>query len=196
MDKESNENKYVGVMPEATPNPASYKFVLDRQVAPHGGVDFPGAQGLDRSPLAQRLFEESGVTGVYIGPNFITVSQAGNPDWEKLAGKFEALIREHLSEGRPVLADDPAEDKQVLAEGVKPETELEKKINEILDSQVRPAVAGDGGDIIFGGFKDGVLRLHLQGSCSGCPSSTQTLKMGIERLMHSQIPEVVKVEAI
>ena len=196
MSDNDQQNIPVGIMSEATPNPSSYKFVVDRQIASHRGADFPGPSGLERSPLAQRLFEEAEVSGGYIGPNFVTVSHQGDHDWAKLKGKFSELIREHFSKGLSALDEGSLEMDPAPKTGVKPTTDLEKKITEILDSQVRPAVAGDGGDVIFGGFENGVLKLHLQGSCNGCPSSTMTLKMGIERLMRSQIPEVESVEAV
>jgi len=182
---------YIGILAEPTPNPETMKFILDRAVASHGSADFPRLDTAEKSPLAKRLFALGDVAGVFLGANFVTVTRQGDMDWDELIEKVKAGIREHYKSGEPIMIEEKLSPASAAAQ-----TELDKKIIEILDSQVRPAVAGDGGDITFMGFKEGVVYLQLQGSCSGCPSSTMTLKMGIERMLKSMVPEVKSVEAI
>jgi Fe-S cluster biogenesis protein NfuA len=181
------------IQTEQTPNPASLKFLPGTDVLKTGTANFAGPEGAERSPLASRLFEIEGVTGVFLGPDFITVSKADDRDWYLMKPSILGVIMEHFTAGRPVLLEAAGEgDAAEAAE----DDEVVGQIKELLDSRVRPAVAQDGGDIIFHGFDRGVVYLHLQGACSGCPSSTMTLKAGIENMLRHYIPEVVEVRAI
>ena len=179
---------------EGTPNPATLKFLPGRDVLGDATADFAVAAAAARSPLAAALFELPGVARVFLGADFITVTKTGGIEWQALKPQVLGVIMEHFLSGRPALeglAD--AEE----AEDVAPEdAEIVAQIKELLDTRVRPAVAGDGGDIVFRGYRDGVVRLHMQGSCSGCPSSTATLKHGIENMLRHYVPEVVAVEQV
>ncbi len=183
----------VFIQTEPTPNPASLKFLPGREVLPSGTANFADRAAAARSPLAARLFEIEGVTGVFLGYDFVTVSKDDGREWYLLKPSILGVIMEHFTAGRPILAEgagdgeapDGADDDGVVAQ-----------IKELLDTRIRPAVAQDGGDIVFQGFDHGVVYLHLQGSCSGCPSSTMTLKAGIENMLRHYIPEVVEVRAV
>lgn len=181
------------IQTEETPNPATLKFLPGRPVMETGTADFPAAEAAKRSPLAERLFALDGVTGVFLGSDFITVTKDGDRDWYLMKPAILGIIMEHFTAGRPVLLDDAAAPAGADAEE---DDEVVAQIKELLDTRVRPAVAQDGGDIIYQGFENGVVFLHLQGSCSGCPSSTMTLKMGIENMLRHYIPEVVEVCAV
>jgi Fe-S cluster biogenesis protein NfuA len=180
------------IQTEQTPNPSTLKFLPGRVVMEKGTMDFAGADTAQSSPLARRLFAVEGVERVFFGADFVTVTKAGDKDWQVLKPSILGGIMEHYTSGEPVVAGDSlaafegaaAEDDEVVAQ-----------IKELLETRVRPAVAQDGGDIIFQDFRDGVVYLHMQGSCSGCPSSTATLKMGIENLLKHYVPEVVEVQA-
>ena len=175
---------------EQTPNPATLKFLPGRSVMGSGTADFISAEVAERSPLAQRLFQVEGVTGVFLGSDFVTVTKAEGKTWQLLKPAILGIIMEHFAANRPVILEStvaPAE----AASGE--EDEIVTQIKELLETRVRPAVAQDGGDIIFQGYQDGVVYLHLQGSCAGCPSSTATLKMGIENMLKHYVPEVVEV---
>ncbi len=180
------------IQTEQTPNPATLKFLPGRTVAAAGTVNFPDLDSARRSPLAERLFQLPHVAGVFLGSDFITVTKDGEGDWQQLKGPILAAIMEHFTTGRPVLLGAvepaPAEDEE--------EDEVVAQIKELLETRVRPAVAMDGGDIIFHDYADGVVYLHMQGSCSGCPSSTATLKAGIENMLRHYIPEVREVRQI
>lgn len=181
------------IQTEQTPNPATLKFIPGRAVLDDGTADFAGAQAAAASPLARRLFEVDGVTRVFLGSDFITVTKDAALDWQVLKPAVLGAIMEHYTSGDPVLATaaGPATDEPVAED----EDEIVSQIRELLDTRVRPAVAQDGGDIIFQRFEDGIVYLHMQGSCSGCPSSTATLKMGIENMLRHYVPEVVEVRA-
>ena len=181
------------IQTEPTPNPATLKFLPGQEVAATGTADFPTRESAERSPLAQRLYGIEGVTGVFLGADFVTVTKADEREWYLLKPAILGVIMEHFVAGRPVLHDAPAEQTTSPAEE---DSEVVAQIKELLDTRVRPAVAQDGGDIIFQSFEDGVVFLHLQGACSGCPSSTATLKMGIENMLRHYIPEVVEVRAL
>jgi Fe-S cluster biogenesis protein NfuA len=181
------------IQTEQTPNPATLKFLPGREVLESGTANFTSAEETARSPLAERLFEIDGVTGVFFGSDFITITKADDRDWYLLKPSILGVIMEHFTSGRPVVTG-PAADDQGGADA--DDDELVSQIKELLDTRVRPAVAQDGGDIIFQGFEDGVVYLHLMGACSGCPSSTMTLKAGIENMMRHYIPEVVEVRAV
>jgi Fe-S cluster biogenesis protein NfuA len=179
------------IQTEATPNPATLKFLPGRTIIAHGTADFPSAAGAGRSPLAERLFAVEGVTSVFLGHDFITVTKSGGSEWHILKPMILGAVMEHFSSGRPVILADSAN-----PEAAGDEDEIVREIKELLDTRVRPAVAQDGGDITFDRFEDGVVYLHLQGSCSGCPSSTATLKSGIENMLRHYIPEVEEVRAV
>lgn len=182
------------IQTEQTPNPATLKFLPGRAVMATGTADFPTAASAARSPLAERLFAVEGVEGVFLGADFVTVTKAASKEWQVLKPAVLGIIMEHFVANRPVvLAEAPA------AEGAAAnaeDTEIVAQIKELIDTRVRPAVAQDGGDIIFRSFEEGVVYLHMQGSCAGCPSSTATLKMGIENMLKHYVPEVVAVEAV
>jgi len=186
---------------ETTPNPASLKFLPGRTVMPSGTREFASPEAAAASPLAQALFDTGEVVNVFYGWNFITVTAAPGADWGALKPQVVAILLDHFVSEAPLFqggsADGiavPAEDEPVVEED-EADAETVATINELLETRVRPAVAGDGGDIAYRGFKDGVVYLTLQGACSGCPSSTATLKQGIESLLKHYVPEVVEVRA-
>lgn len=183
------------IQTEQTPNPASLKFLPGCPVVPAGTANYTSERAARASPLAERLFLLPEVTGVFLGADFITVTKDDQSDWYRLKPAILAIIMEHFTAGRPVLLDETATGEAVGA-GQEEEDEVVAQIKELLETRVRPAVAQDGGDIIFHDFEDGVVFLHMQGSCSGCPSSTATLKAGIENMLRHYIPEVVEVRAI
>jgi NFU1 iron-sulfur cluster scaffold homolog, mitochondrial len=179
---------------EGTPNPATLKFLPGRFVMPNGTADFASSAAAARSPLASAIFALDGVARVFLGTDFVTVTKSDATDWETLKPLVLGTIMEHFVAGRPVIegdAEDVDEDEVAPAD-----REVVAQIKELLDTRVRPAVAGDGGDIVFRGYRDGVVRLHMQGACSGCPSSRATLKHGIENMLRHYVPEVVAVEQV
>lgn len=180
------------IQTEQTPNPATLKFLPGREVMPAGTADFPSVEAAKRSPLAERLFGIDGVAGVFFGSDFITVTKAGDRDWHLMKPAILGAIMEHFTAGKPIVLGSEA----AAASEAGEESEVVAQIKELIDTRVRPAVAQDGGDIIFDSFEDGVVYLHMQGSCSGCPSSTATLKAGIENMLRHYIPEVVEVRAV
>jgi Fe-S cluster biogenesis protein NfuA len=181
------------IQTEQTPNPATLKFLPGRAVMASGTANFADRESAVRSPLAERLFGLAQVAGVFLGADFITVTKDEEADWYQLKPAVLGVIMEHFTAGRPVLLAGTAAGADQAAED---EDEVVSQIKELLETRVRPAVAQDGGDIIFHDFADGVVYLHMQGSCSGCPSSTATLKAGIENMLRHYVPEVVEVRAI
>ncbi|RJF89544.1 NifU family protein [Oleomonas cavernae] len=179
------------IQTESTPNPATLKFLPGRDVMTAGTVNFPNATAAQRSPLARRLFGVDGVTGVFFGSDFVTVTK-GDSGWDELKPAILGAIVEHFASGDAILE----ETAPTAAAASEPDSEIVEQIKEILETRVRPAVAQDGGDIIFDSFEEGVVYLHLQGSCAGCPSSTATLKSGIENMLRHYIPEVLEVRAV
>jgi Fe-S cluster biogenesis protein NfuA len=178
---------------ESTPNPATLKFLPGREVMGAGTADFARAEAAGSSPLAAALFALPGVARVFLGGDFVTVTKADGIEWQALKPLVLGAVMEHFVAGRPVLlGEQAAEDEDVAPE----DAEIVAQIKELLDTRVRPAVAGDGGDIVFRGYRDGVVRLHMQGSCSGCPSSSATLKHGIENMLRHYVPEVIAVEQV
>ena len=179
---------------EGTPNPATSKFLPGTTVMPSGTADFPNAATAGNSPLAQGLFALPGVARVFLGSEFITVTKTEAETWQALKPQVLGAIMEHFVAGRPVIEG------EILAgaeEAILPEDqEIVDQIKELLDTRVRPAVASDGGDIVFHGYRDGIVKLHMQGACSGCPSSRATLKHGIENMLRHYVPEVVAVEQV
>jgi len=182
------------IQTEETPNPATLKFLPGRDVLGRGGVDFADAgQAAGRSPLAERLFAVDGVARVFLGADFVTVTKDADRDWYVLKPSILGAIMEHFAAGQPVLLDGDADDGHAASDE---DDEVVAQIKELLDLRVRPAVAQDGGDITFHGFDKGVVYLAMKGACAGCPSSTATLKAGIENMLRHYIPEVVEVRQI
>jgi Fe-S cluster biogenesis protein NfuA len=183
------------IQTESTPNPATLKFLPGQTVLETGTADFPSAEGASASPLATRIFEVEGVTGVFFGSDFVTVTKTDAVEWDHVKPAILGAIMEHYQSGQPVMSGE-AETSSGHAEHHGENGEIVGQIKELLDSRVRPAVAQDGGDITFHGFERGVVYLHMQGACAGCPSSTLTLKMGIENLLRHYIPEVTEVRPV
>jgi Fe-S cluster biogenesis protein NfuA len=181
------------IQTEQTPNPATLKFLPGRTVMESGTANFPERGAATRSPLAEPLFQLPEVGGVFLGSDFITVTKTEDSDWRQLKPAVLAAIMEHFTSGRPVITGAPEAAGAATAEE---EDEIVAQIKELLETRVRPAVAMDGGDITFEDFEDGIVYLHMQGSCSGCPSSTATLKAGIENMLRHYIPEVLEVRAV
>lgn len=183
------------IQTESTPNPATLKFLPGREVMGEGGVaDFPDASTADRSPLAKALFTIPEVSRVFFGADFISVTKRDG-DWKHLKPAILGAVMEHFTRGLPLLEGSADETEETFNEA---DAEVVDQIKELIETRVRPAVAQDGGDIIFKGFDgaSGVVSLHLQGSCAGCPSSTMTLKNGIENMLRHYVPEVTAVEAV
>ena len=182
------------IQTESTPNPATLKFLPGQTVLASGTADFPTVEAAAASPLAQRIFSTGGIAGVFFGPDFVTVTKAEEADWAHIKPGVLGAIMEHFQSGQPVLEGDAGAVEHASHDG--PDEEIVSQIKELLDTRVRPAVAQDGGDITFHGFDRGVVYLHMQGACAGCPSSTMTLKMGIENLLRHYIPEVTEVRPV
>lgn len=180
---------------ETTPNPATLKFLPGRTVMEQGTANFIDAEAATRSPLAVRLFALSGVTGVFFGADFITITKDDAASWQQLKPAVLGAIMEHFTSGQALLVHAAAPVPDAPAEGEE-DGEVVTQIKELLETRVRPAVAQDGGDIIFEAYADGIVYLQMHGSCSGCPSSTATLKAGIENMLRHYIPEVVEVRAV
>jgi Fe-S cluster biogenesis protein NfuA len=183
------------IQTESTPNPATLKFLPGQTVLEMGTADFPSSDTAGKSPLAQRIFAVDGVTGVFLGNDFVTVTKADGVDWDHIKPAILGAVMEHFQSGDPVMTGDQA-GTSGHAEHDGENGEVVDQIKALLDSRVRPAVAQDGGDITFHGFDRGVVYLHMQGACAGCPSSTLTLKMGIENLLRHYIPEVLEVRPV
>ncbi|MEZ5826606.1 MAG: NifU family protein [Geminicoccaceae bacterium] len=181
------------IQTEQTPNPSTLKFLPGRDVMSDGAVDFTDVEKASGSPLARRVFAVDGVRGVYLGQDFISVTKSEGEDWYLLKPAVLGAIMDHFMSGDPVVEAGASlpEDVQI-DEG----DETVRQIKELIDTRVRPAVAQDGGDIVFHGFERGVVYLHMRGACAGCPSSTITLKNGIENLLRYYVPEVVEVRAV
>ena len=186
---------------ETTPNPASLKFLPGRQVMPAGTRDFASPEAAEASPLAQALFDTGEVVNVFFGSDFVSVTAAPGVDWSQLKPQVVAVLLDHFVSEAPLFAGGDASGIAVPGEDIMAvdedpdDADIVAQIHELLESRVRPAVAGDGGDIVYRGYRDGVVHLQMQGACSGCPSSTATLKHGIESLLKHYIPEVTEVRA-
>lgn len=180
------------IQTEPTPNPATLKFLPGRPVLTSGTLDMRDKEAAAQSPLAERLFEIAGISGVFFGSDFVAVTKTAG-EWQQLKPAILGAIMEHYMSGAPLLRDASAgvEDADEFFE--ESDAETVAAIKELIDTRVRPAVANDGGDITFRGFKDGIVYLNMQGSCSGCPSSTATLKHGIQNLLRHFVPDVVEV---
>ena len=183
------------IQTQETPNPATVKFLPGQPVLEHGVIDFSSEEeALKRSPLAARLFKITGVMRVFLAQDFISVSKSDDTDWSMLKPMVLAAVMEHLSTGQPVLHGKESSDDHDLQN--QPDDEITLQIKELLETRVRPMVAMDGGDIVFESFQDGIVYLKMHGACSGCPSSTATLKIGIENMLRHYIPEVVEVRPV
>ncbi len=180
---------------ETTPNPATLKFVPGRTVLASGVRDYTSPEAAEESPLASRLFELEGVTGVFLGSDFISVT-LGDGDWRLIKPAVLGIIMEHFQSGAPVIESEAATPQQEDEIYDPKDAETVAAIKELLETRVRPTVARDGGDIVFHAYKDGIVYLHMRGACSGCPSATATLRNGIENLLKHFIPEVQGVEAV
>ena len=182
------------IQTEATPNPATLKFLPGRSVMQDGTLDMRSVADAARSPLAQALFSIEGVSGVFFAPEFISVTKADG-EWQHLKPAILGVIMEHYTSGAPLLADggDDGEAEEFFDPA---HAETVATIKELLEARIRPAVAGDGGDITFRGFRDGTVYLAMKGACAGCPSSTATLKSGIQNMFRHYLPEVQAVEQI
>ncbi len=180
------------IQTEATPNPATLKFLPGRPVLENGTLDLRDAEQAEQSPLAERLFGISGVSGVFFGSDFITVTKSAG-EWQQLKPMILGAIMEHFMSGAPLVNEGGAEriDGDEFFDAADAETVA--TIKELIETRVRPAVANDGGDITFRGFKDGIVYLNMKGACSGCPSSTATLRHGIQNLLRHFIPDVTEV---
>ncbi len=183
------------IQTEQTPNPATLKFLPGRAVLEDSTANFADAEAAAASPLAARLFEIDGVEGVFFGSDFISVTR-GEEDWADLKPQILGTIMEHFTSGAPVMTEVGSGDAPERMADSDEDAEIIDQIKELLDTRVRPAVARDGGDIAYHGFDKGVVYLHMQGACSGCPSSVATLKNGIENLLRHYVPEVTEVRAI
>lgn len=179
---------------EVTPNPNTLKFNLNRTLLPGGSLNYTDAARAKGSRLPEGLFSVENVLGVMVGSTFITVTKRPEADWAALVGPVTEKIKEILAVDAPLFPEDAA--MVAAASGGTANGEIEAKIKQILDNEIRPAVAMDGGDITFYGYRDGIVTLHLQGSCSSCPSSVMTLKMGVENRLKASIPEVREVVQI
>ena len=178
---------------EGTPNPATLKFLPGRDVMGQGTADFAHPASATHSPLAQALFGLPGVARVFLGGDFVTVTKSDDIEWSALRPQVLGAIMEHFVAGRPVVEGEAEAADEDVAPG---DADVVAQIKELLDTRVRPAVASDGGDIVFRGYRDGVVKLHMQGACSGCPSSSATLKHGIENMLRHYVPEVQRVEQV
>ena len=183
------------IQTESTPNPATLKFLPGQEVLDMGTADFPSADAAQKSPLARRIFAAGDVTGVFMGLAFVTVTKADAADWDHIKPAILGAIMEHYQSGAPALEGE-AKAAGGHAEHTGEDGEIVAQIKELLDTRVRPAVAQDGGDITFHGFDRAVVYLHMQGACAGCPSSTLTVKMGMEHLLRHYIPEVLEVRPV
>jgi Fe-S cluster biogenesis protein NfuA len=184
------------IQTEQTPNPATLKFLPGRPVMDNGVADFTDVEDTGPSPLARHLFELGGVTGVFFGVDFITVTKAEDTEWQVIKPLVLGAIMDHYTSGQPIMAEGAATDESDLMEDDDADPDVIDQIKELIETRVRPAVAQDGGDIIYKGFKGGTVYLHMRGACAGCPSSTMTLKSGIENMLRHYVPEVTQVEAV
>ena len=180
------------IQTEMTPNPATLKFLPGREVMTEGTANFTRPEDAGHSPLALRLFGLDGVAGVFLGSDFVTVTKMPDREWDSLKPIILGSIMDHFTSGQPVVSGGGA----VVAEDDSDDDEIVAQIKDLIETRVRPAVAQDGGDILFRGFEDGIVYLHMQGACSGCPSSTATLRHGIENMLRYYVPEVQEVRPV
>lgn len=180
------------IQTEATPNPATVKFIPGEPVMSQGTASFRSVEDALQSPLAKRLFKVEGVTEVFLGDDFVSVTKSEDREWHLMKPAILGAVMEHYTSGDPILA----EGAQGSGHNDEDDSEVVGQIKELLDTRVRPAVAMDGGDITFHRFEEGVVYLSMLGACQGCPSSTATLKMGIENMLRHYIPEVTEVRPV
>ncbi len=185
---------------ETTPNPATMKFLPGELLMAAGTREFTNEDEAAASPLAEALFSLGDVTGVFYGRDFVSVTAAPGVDWSQLKGQVVAMLLDHFVSGAPLFAGPdasgiavPADDEAIDDDPA--DADVVEQIKELLETRIRPAVANDGGDIVYRGFREGVVYLTMQGACSGCPSSSATLKQGIEGLLKHYVPEVTEVRA-
>ena len=181
------------IQTEFTPNPSSLKFLPGKIVMEKGTADFRNVEKAKHSPLALNLFKIDGVEGVFFGSDFISITKSDNHDWQMLKPSISETIIKHYKSGAAIMLQ---EEQDKTGTSTTEDNEAVIKIKKILDTKVRPAVARDGGDITFQSFDNGIVYLHMKGSCSGCPSSTATLKAGIENMLKHYVPEVREVQPI
>ena len=183
------------IQTENTPNPQTLKFLPGKVVMDEGTAFYQNIEESSNSPFAKRLFDVDGVEGVFFGSDFITITKTQSIDWQVMKPLILGSIMDHYNSGEETISKDEKNDNKSLKSDDK-DDDVVKQIKELLDTRVRPAVAMDGGDIVYDSFKDGIVYLHMQGACSGCPSSTATLKMGIENMLKHYVPEVQEVRPI
>lgn len=181
------------IQTESTPNPNTLKFLPEEPVHPSSTAFYVNKDDAAASPLAQRMFEVEDVRAVFLASDFITATKTEEASWDVLKPLLLSAIMEHYLSGQPVIK---SEQKKQTTTSSEPDSEIVTQIKELIETRVRPAVAQDGGDIIFHDFKDGIVELELHGACAGCPSSTATLKQGIENMLKHYVPEVIEVVAV
>ena len=196
------KDRIVSIYTEQTPNPENIKFVINKMLYSHNSIDFPGAESVQgQSPFADALFELESVRTIFIANNFVTIGKASDKEWIEIIPEIKEFIKEYLKEGKEVLSLEKiseralAEEKDIEENSSGDDAEMIVKIKELLQKYVQPAVEMDGGAIVFKSYDEGIVTLGMQGACSGCPSSTITLKAGIEGMMKRMIPEVKEVVA-
>lgn len=184
------------IQTEQTPNPQTLKFLPGKVVMDEGTAFFQNIDKTSNSPLAKKLFDVDGVTGVFFGSDFITITKNDSLDWQVMKPLILGAIMDHFNSGEPTINNETNNkgEKSLLENSE--DSDIVKQIKELLDTRVRPAVAMDGGDIVYDNYENGIVYLHMQGACSGCPSSTATLKMGIENMLKHYIPEVKEVRPV
>ncbi|HCM39801.1 MAG: iron transporter [Bdellovibrionales bacterium GWB1_52_6] len=185
----SSNDTYVSL--EFTPNPNTLKYMVNRELVRRNANFTTAVEAQAKSPLAAKLFAVPGIVGVMIGRNFVTVSKSEDGDWDTVHQNTSKTIEQHLAANLPVLNEGVDQERDASAD-----SEIERKIRQILDDEIRPAVAMDGGDIVFDSYEDGIVYLHLQGACAGCPGAQMTLKMGVENRLREAIPEVIEVVSV
>ena len=185
------------IQAESTPNPLTLKFLPGRTVTKEGTIFYQNESEASNSPFAKRMFTVDGVKSVFFGSDFITITKDEDLDWQVLKPIVLGAITEHYNSGEEIIIKSSVEEKQSSSTSkAEEDTDIVKQIKELLDTRVRPAVAMDGGDIVYQSFEKGIVYLHMQGACSGCPSSTATLKMGIENMLKHYVPEVKGVRTV
>jgi len=184
------------IQTEQTPNPQTLKFLPGRVVMKEGTAFYKNSEEVSDSPFAKRLFNVDGVDGVFFGSDFITITKSDKLDWQVMKPILLGAIMDHFNSDEDTIVLSKINQESKNKEDNKNDSDVVKQIKELLDTRVRPAVAMDGGDIVYDSFEDGIVYLHMQGACSGCPSSTATLKMGIENMLKHYVPEVTEVRPV
>jgi Fe-S cluster biogenesis protein NfuA len=184
------------IQTEQTPNPQTLKFLPGKVVMDEGTSFFQNIDETTNSPLAKKLFDVEGVTGVFFGSDFITITKNESLDWQVMKPEILGVIMDHFNSGDPTIINTVSNQGEKSLKENSDDSDIVKQIKELLDTRVRPAVAMDGGDIVYESYENGIVYLHMQGACSGCPSSTATLKMGIENMLKHYVPEVKEVRAV